>query len=398
MRHWWPLTARGTLTAIAAVAAVVAGARFDLAALQFTGVAMLLLLVLCALQAWFWPAWSKIERRITSEPVAAGSEVSVTIALIRGARSAPRMVRWRDTLPPGLDGSPSGTVPAGSAGEQRFGYTLRARARGVHEIGPLELTADDGFGLARRVRTMSSATTLTVGPALVPVAALSRSAGHADGAVHSTTSHAGEGAANLIARPYAAGDSMRRIHWRASAHRGEWMVRQEEQESAPDAWVVFDRSPSEWRGADPFDDAPFETALSMTISAAVRLLHEGYRVSIVDTAGAALTAQLDEDADIPLLLADFAVAQPAAHDIVPAALVEGSAAMQGPIVLICGPRPDQRVWRLRLSAAFAVGAQPDVIAAANAAGLRAASVAPAGGDDVASAWARAWEGQVDGAA
>ena len=56
---------------------------------------------------------------------------------------------------------------------------------------------------------------------------------------------------------------MRRIHWRATAHRDELMVRQEEQESTPEATVVLDRGVLRWSPEAlraPGADAGFEAA------------------------------------------------------------------------------------------------------------------------------------------
>ena len=87
---------------------------------------------------------------------------------------------------------------------------------------------------------------MTVAPAIVDLPPLTDFAGEAGGTLHTTTNQLGQGADNLVARPYVPGDSMRRIHWRATAHRDELMVRQEEQESTPEASVVLDRGVLRW--------------------------------------------------------------------------------------------------------------------------------------------------------
>ena len=99
---------------------------------------------------------------------------------------------------------------------------------------------------------------MTVAPAVIDLPPLTNFAGEAGGTLHTTTNQLGQGADNLVARPYVPGDSMRRIHWRATAHRDELMVRQEEQESTPEASVVIDRGALRWSpeamyapGADP---------------------------------------------------------------------------------------------------------------------------------------------------
>ena len=48
----------------------------------------------------------------------------------------------------------------------------------------------------------------------------------------------------MIARSYLPGDAMKRLNWKATAHRGELMVRQEERQVNPRAAVYLDCDPS----------------------------------------------------------------------------------------------------------------------------------------------------------
>src|SRR5690606_18802468 len=83
----------------------------------------------------------------------------------------------------------------------------------------------------------------------------------------------GQGTDNLIPRPYAPGDSIRRVHWRASAHHGDLMVREEEREQTASATVVIDTDPSSWA-----DEEAFDHALSAFVSVVARLHHDGFLV------------------------------------------------------------------------------------------------------------------------
>jgi uncharacterized protein (DUF58 family) len=60
------------------------------------------------------------------------------------------------------------------------------------------------------------------------------------GELHSHT--VGEFAEFTDVRPYAPNDSMRHIHWKLSAKRGEWIVKSYEPESSNEATVFFDMS------------------------------------------------------------------------------------------------------------------------------------------------------------
>ena len=155
---------------------------------------------------------------------------------------------WDDSLPTGVTGIARGAFPAVGSGFRggdkvvELEYTITGARRGIHSIGPLTVTTSDPFGLTRRRTVFSDRTKVTIAPAVIDLSALTNLLGDAGGTLHSQTNQLGQGADNLVARPYVSGDSMRRIHWRASAHRGDLMVRQEEQESTPDAVVVLDEA------------------------------------------------------------------------------------------------------------------------------------------------------------
>ena len=158
------------------------------------------------------------------------------------------------------------------------------------------MRSTDPFG-SRGARTLfGERTPVTVAPAIDRPAAAHRLRGRGRRHAAHHDNQLGQGADNLVARPYVPGDSMRRIHWRATAHRDELMVRQEEQESTPEATVVLDRGVLRWSpeamhapGADP----GFEAGVSACVSAVARLVHDGYAVEVLDTDGIVLAERID---------------------------------------------------------------------------------------------------------
>jgi uncharacterized protein (DUF58 family) len=229
---------------------------------------------------------------------------------------------------------------------------------------------------------------------------LSSATGEVGGSLHSSTSQLGQGADNLIARPYAPGDSMRRIHWRATAHRDQLMVRQEEQESTPEATVVLDRGVLRWSndalrapGADP----AFEAAVSACVSVAARLAKEGYVVEVIDTDGTALADPLDGDADIDALLARFATLTARRDDHLARLTALFGGVTTGPIILIVGrldpqdaevlaPLAHHSTLPILLSSAPRAG----VLERATEAGWRCAQLEVDG--DLAGVWSRVGRG------
>jgi hypothetical protein len=205
----------------------------------------------------------------------------------------------------------------------------------------------DPFGLARRTMVFGRRTPVTVAPAVAELSPLVDYAGATGGTLHATTNHLGQGADNLVARPYAPGDSMRRIHWRATAHRDALMVRQEEQESTPEATVILDRAALRWSidalqtpGADP----GFETGVSACVSAVSRLVRDGYAVEVIDSDGthlygaAGIAERIDggDMTEVEAMLVQFATVTARRDDSLPRLPRLFAGVSTGPIVLVVG--------------------------------------------------------------
>lgn len=389
MRLWraWPFTVRGTAALVVGFVAMWLAQRYNLLPLRILAL-LLIMLPLVALGAlWLHPAERSLRRRFGTEVIPSGQDTTVELQVKTG-RSNGALLQWRDTLDPGLSGQARGTA---SAGDQTLYYQLHAQDRGPRFVGPFVLTQTDGFGVARRHTSIGDVSRIVVAPAIVELAAFTIALHEATGALHSTTSHLGEGSDNLIARPYVAGDSMRRIHWRATAHRGELMVRQEERETTPQATVVMDRVGTHWpKQAHAFGaNAAFETALSLAASAVLRLLSEGFAVELCDSNGDALCDTVVDQEDVTGMLAALAQVQPTIHG------AHGAQALNdGPLVWITSHTADLAPLgalspALPMLFVVADGAANDPAVA----GWHAATVnAAAGSGGVASAWERALEG------
>ena len=286
MRRLWPLTVRGTGALILAIACfVVAG---EIVVLELTYFGILLLAVLGASVGSLYLARRTrvVTRSLTPDVATVGRETHVTVARRRPHRrthSPGRVARHPAEGPVGRRRTASSRRSAsGLRGSESFvesRTTVRGAKRGIHSIGPLIGDArPTPSGSRAAARSFGERTPVTVAPAIVELPPLIEFAGEAGGSLHTSTNQLGQGADNLVARPYVPGDSMRRIHWRATAHRDQLMVRQEEQESTPEASVVLDRGVLRWSreamsapGADP----GFEAGVSACVSVVARLVQTG---------------------------------------------------------------------------------------------------------------------------
>ncbi|MFJ6678734.1 DUF58 domain-containing protein [Microbacterium sp. NPDC091382] len=298
----WPLTPRGTGAIVLALASFVLAPVLGVPALVFFGVLLVAAVALSFASLWLGHRADGVRRSFAPPVASVGADVDVRVR-VESRSVLPTVVgTWRDRLPRGIDGEPTGVYPALrsglASGSHRvdIAYRVRARRRGVRPVGPLVVETTDPFGLSRRRQELGSAVPLTIAPAVAPLDMFDDLPGAAGGTMQSVTDKLGQGADNLIPRAYAPGDSMRRIHWRASAHRGELMVRQEERESNPEAVIVFDRAVARWSAdalRSPGEDPDFEAALSIVVSAAARFVREGYGVAVVDVDGTELVPPID---------------------------------------------------------------------------------------------------------
>jgi uncharacterized protein (DUF58 family) len=214
---------------------------------------------------------------------------------------------WRDEWPWAPFSTPRGrlaslTAHRGSArGAIRrssfalVDYRLDPPRRGVFEIGPLVVDYGDPFGMAAGEIVVGERQKLVVTPAVVPFPSTGQSIAADDGSARALQRRATSAEDELMTREYRYGDPLRRVHWRASAHHGELMVREEEQRSHAQARIVLDTRRTGYRDTrpatseEPESDA-FEWAVAFTASLALHLQRIGFTVQIVETAPRQLTA------------------------------------------------------------------------------------------------------------
>ena len=382
-----PLTARGLGCLLTGIALAIAANMIAARPMLYIAVLLILLPLLSLLITFVPRRRGVVTRQISTDLLTVGETSRVSMRFDLYALGIPRG-RWADTLPDAIRGDASGEYPGDSA---TLRYDVVGVQRGIATVGPLTLRTVDPFGLAQRQQTFGDTRTVTVVPQAMPLPPLPSKVGAAGGTQQTRSTRLGQGSDNLIPRAYMAGDSRRRIHWRATAHRGDLMVRQEEEESSPDAVVVLDRAASRWaRPADSTDPA-FEAAVSLCASAALRFLQDGYSVDVLDSAGSLLGALRGHEDDREILLVALATVAPRGE---PRDLrtVVGSVP-PGPLVVITGAIDEADAAKLSTAGAaapllFAAGAESGALAAAAQHGWNTAEL-PANTDDLPQVWASA---------
>ncbi|WP_309068668.1 DUF58 domain-containing protein [Microbacterium sp.] len=392
-----PLTGRGLAAALLGTALLILAIALGRIELAIFGLTLLLLVAAGWMSLRLAGRVTDVDRSLSTDVASVGGVSRVEARLLLSARPVPGGT-WRDGLPEALrpvadDAAegPTGELPPGGRGTLHVSYAVMGMRRGRHTVGPLQTVAVDPFGLARRRTTIGMRTPVTIVPAVVPLPALPGSPG-ATGSSQVTTGRHGQGADNLIPRPYAPGDSMRRIHWRASAHHGSFMVREEERETTPRAIVVFDRGMARWGHQAPHNrDERFEAAVTLCVSAAWSLARDGYSVSVMDTDGAPI-ALVESHEDMSGLLVTFASVAPRGEDTLHRMSTSLANWSSAPVILVAGRVSGEDVAELgavvaQASRAVLLCADPqgDALERATRAGWHAARLDP----DVETAWVAA---------
>ncbi|MEZ7755728.1 DUF58 domain-containing protein [Microbacterium paraoxydans] len=347
MRRRRLLTPRGTGALFAALACVIAANILGARILLYLGILLAALTLFAALAVRLPRRSGTVSRQISTDLLTVSETSRVTVRFTLRALRVPHGL-WHDVLPPAVTGDSGGEYPADTP---QLSYLVTGVRRGVWPLGPLVLRTVDPFGLAQREQAFGDTRTVTVVPEVFALTPLAVRIGAAGGTAHTSSTRLGQGSDNLSPRGYAPGDSMRRIHWRATAHRGELMVRQEEEESSPDAVVVLDRAVGGWAPGTDVVDPAFEAAVSLCASAAVHLAAEGYSVDVLDSAGTLLGALRGHEDDRDGLLVALAMVTPRGERRDLVALLGGTP--PGPLVYVTGRLDEEDAALLRPAGAAA---------------------------------------------
>jgi uncharacterized protein (DUF58 family) len=269
---------------------------FGLAELIYVGGFAIALVALSFISVGVGAPALDVTRAFIPDVLAVGERATIRIDVVNNSRYGRAAAAWRDRLPSSLAGTASGTLaPMGGRQSQyrraRVTYDVLALRRGEHAVGPLTLVLPDPFGMARRYAAVGETDILTVLPRVVSVPPITLSASGRDGATRPTVQRVGLGDDDVIARPYQPGDSMRRLHWRATAHRGELMVRQEEEKNKPEIELVLDQSAAHFASRSQIS-AEFEWAVSAVASLTSHLGMLGYRIRLRSTDGASVVLDI----------------------------------------------------------------------------------------------------------
>lgn len=227
--------ARGFLAALV----VVVGLALRNNLLVFLGI----LLALVVLTSWLWGKYClravSYTRRLASSRLGFGEQTDLWIEVVNAKPLPLAWLRAEDELPIELALSGRDLVPGNRATRQvldhsftlrgyervRRRYRVEARARGAFDVGPVTLFSGDLFGFRSRSIEDQRMQTVLVYPRVVPMREIPLLAARPFGEKRARRWLLEDPLLLAGAREYRPGDSLRHIHWKATARQARLQTR-----------------------------------------------------------------------------------------------------------------------------------------------------------------------------
>lgn len=302
------LTRRGWALLVSGLILLGSALALGFPELSRAGLLLAILPPLALALIWVMRPQADLSREVTRETLAQGESAEVTVGIkVKGFWPQPAREVIED-VPPALGGRIRFALPPiEPRGRAQAQYTVTGLERGEHALGPATVVISDPLGLTRgrtipeharptdpiktgftrdqherdRLPSSPDATVLVL-PTVVPLARLPRGRSGGSGVRPIPDQAATFEADDVTTRTYRHGDEIRRVHWPATARRGQLIVRQEERPTRRRAVLIFDDRPGRLRPED------LEWGISALASSAVLLAEQGHLLHLVT--GARLAA------------------------------------------------------------------------------------------------------------
>ena len=159
-------------------------------------------------------------------------------------------------------------------------YELECTSRGIHTLGPVHLKSGDLFTLFETKETCTWRDQLVVYPRIWPLGELGLPSKEPFGERRALRRLLDDPLRTVGIRDYHPEDSLRYVHWKASAHRGELQVRVFEPAETLNLVILLNICTFEhhWQGVIP---ELFERAISVGGSIATWAVGQKYKVGLV---------------------------------------------------------------------------------------------------------------------
>jgi uncharacterized protein (DUF58 family) len=152
------------------------------------------------------------------------------------------------------------------------------KRRGVYTMGPTHLRCGDPLGVYTLTMDDPHSSTILVTPPILSLVQLRIPSGGWSSDERLRQGYVARNISDTGLRNYVAGDSLRRIHWHASAHADTLIVRQQEAATSRDWYIYVDLERDAQAGVGEY--STLELLIVLAASLAVRGLREYRRVGL----------------------------------------------------------------------------------------------------------------------
>jgi uncharacterized protein (DUF58 family) len=141
-----------------------------------------------------------------------------------------------------LPGKTGSKVLAGIGGKKNRYYFSRTilTKRGSFLLGPTKIRSGDPFGMFVNEKIISSENELVVLPYIIDISKFYEPIGYLQGgrSIKQKSLEATSFASGV--REYQPGDPLNRIHWKSSAKKNKFLVKEFDQDPQADVWIIVD--------------------------------------------------------------------------------------------------------------------------------------------------------------
>ena len=314
-------------------------------------VGLLIVLVGTVVVAAWW-IWQMVRRvRMERELRFAWVQVGDLIEeLFIVDNDAPVPVLWLEiTDHSDLPGYSASVVRAASA-RRRNRWTVEGtcRLRGEYQLGPWEARTGDPFGLFLATWRYPAAKTLLVYPPIARWKPPSLPQGAAIGQAGSMARARQPTATVRAVREYAPGDPFHHIHWPTTARRGHLYVREFDQETGGDVWLLVDLDQDVQAGTG--ERSTLEVGIILAASMAARWEEANRRVGLLTYGAHRQIVRPGQGREhLWRILRALALAEPMPDQPLAPTLAEaGRVLPTGSTLILLTPSPDPR-WAAALA-------------------------------------------------
>ena len=226
------------------------GIAFQLGLLVYAMYALLGVILLSRYLARQWIENLSATRECSRDIAEIGDKVAIAVRVRNNGGVPIPWVLLEDSLPKDalaerpphirIEGRRLALLQIGGRNEKSLLYQLTFTRRGYYQLGPVLIESGDLFGLHRRFKVVTEPHFVMVYPKVIPLVGYSLASRRPIGEIKMTHRLFEDPTRVAGVRQYQRGDSLNRIHWKATARTGELHSRIFDPSTVAGATIVLD--------------------------------------------------------------------------------------------------------------------------------------------------------------